>query len=218
MPGIAFTTATAASNGPPPAGATMAMPRARRRRTPLLGGIAAVLVIALVVGAVAAVKSWGQALAKRFCHRKATVAVTRKLAVIMHAMWVAALSFKVGVDDPRRFARSRTVGAHFGLTPRRHQSGTSIDYEGRISKQGDVYVLSDFFDPDLEELYGILPNSLISRFTRAQEHQEGSVEDQVTVPFKANVHSVVGGFPMWLLKQLRPWRTRSFRTGLSVNR
>ncbi|HMC26575.1 MAG TPA: IS110 family transposase [Verrucomicrobiae bacterium] len=53
---------------------------------------------------------------------------------------VAALSFKVGVDDPRRFAQSRTVGAHFGLTPRRHQSGTSIDYEGRISKQGDVAV------------------------------------------------------------------------------
>jgi transposase len=53
---------------------------------------------------------------------------------------VAARSFKVGVDDPRRFARSRTVGAHFGLTPRRHQSGTSIDDEGRISKQGDVAV------------------------------------------------------------------------------
>ncbi|WP_157863308.1 IS110 family transposase [Bradyrhizobium tropiciagri] len=53
---------------------------------------------------------------------------------------VAALSFKVGVDDPHRFARSRTVGTHFGLAPRRHQSGTSIDYEGRISKQGDVAV------------------------------------------------------------------------------
>jgi hypothetical protein len=53
---------------------------------------------------------------------------------------VAALSFKVGVDDPRRFGRSRTVGAHFGLAPRRHQFGTSIDYEGRISKQGDVAV------------------------------------------------------------------------------
>ena len=38
------------------------------------------------------------------------------------------------------FTRSRTVGAHFGLTPRRHQSGTSIDYEGRITKQGDVNV------------------------------------------------------------------------------
>jgi transposase len=34
------------------------------------------------------VKSWGLALAKRASHRKATVAVARKLAVIMHAMWV----------------------------------------------------------------------------------------------------------------------------------
>lgn len=50
---------------------------------------------------------------------------------------VAALSFKVAVDDPLRFTRSRTVGAYFGLTPRRHQSGT-IDRLGHISKQGDV--------------------------------------------------------------------------------
>jgi len=33
------------------------------------------------------VKTWGQTIAKRGCHRKATVAVARKLAVIMHAMW-----------------------------------------------------------------------------------------------------------------------------------
>jgi transposase len=51
---------------------------------------------------------------------------------------IAALTFKVAVDDPHRFSRSRTVGAHFGLTPRRHQSGTSIDYTGRITKQGDI--------------------------------------------------------------------------------
>jgi transposase len=33
------------------------------------------------------VKTWGQKLAKRGCHKKAVVAVARKLAVIMHAMW-----------------------------------------------------------------------------------------------------------------------------------
>lgn len=33
------------------------------------------------------VKTWGQQIAKRSCHRKAVVAVARKLAVIMHAMW-----------------------------------------------------------------------------------------------------------------------------------
>jgi len=53
---------------------------------------------------------------------------------------VAALTFKVGVGDPLRFARSRTVGAHFGLTPRRRQSGESIDFEGRITKRGDTTV------------------------------------------------------------------------------
>ena len=33
-----------------------------------------------------ALKSWGQKIAKR-CHKKAVVAVARKLTVIMHAMW-----------------------------------------------------------------------------------------------------------------------------------
>jgi indolepyruvate ferredoxin oxidoreductase beta subunit len=78
-------------------------------------------------------------------------------------------------------------------------------------KSGDVYIVYDFFDPDLEELYGILPNALVSRFVRPQEYQEEVVEGQVTLPFKANVHSVVGGFPMWLLKRFRPLRMRSFR-------
>lgn len=32
-------------------------------------------------------KTWGKALAKRGCHRKAAVAVARKMAVVMHAMW-----------------------------------------------------------------------------------------------------------------------------------
>ncbi len=49
---------------------------------------------------------------------------------------IAALSFKSAVDDPTRFKRSRTVGAHFGLTPRRYQSGEH-DNPGRISKAGD---------------------------------------------------------------------------------
>lgn len=66
--------------------------------------------------------------------------VCRRLMTVPGVGRVAALSFKVGVDDPLRFTRSRTVGGHFGLTPKRHQSGTSIDYEGRITKQGDINV------------------------------------------------------------------------------
>lgn len=35
----------------------------------------------------------------------------------------AALTFKAAVDDPGRFKRFCTVGSHFGLYPRRYQSG-----------------------------------------------------------------------------------------------
>jgi transposase len=49
---------------------------------------------------------------------------------------IAALTFKAAVDDPARFKRPRTVAAHFGLTPRRYQSGEH-DNPGHISKAGD---------------------------------------------------------------------------------
>ncbi|WP_352965002.1 transposase [Mesorhizobium sp. M0815] len=50
-----------------------------------------------------------------------------------------ALSFKSGIDDPARFRRSRYVGPHFGLTPRRYSSG-EVDLSGHISKMGDRHV------------------------------------------------------------------------------
>ena len=40
------------------------------------------------------------------------------------------------IDDPARFARSLSVGAYFGLTSRRYQSGER-DSSGRISRRGD---------------------------------------------------------------------------------
>ena len=50
-----------------------------------------------------------------------------------------ALTYKTAVDDPTRFASSRAVGAHFGLTPGKYQSGET-DVTGRISKVGDHWV------------------------------------------------------------------------------
>jgi transposase len=52
---------------------------------------------------------------------------------------LVALSYAAGVDDPTRFRDSRTVGAHFGLTPRRFQSG-EMDWSGGISRAGDADV------------------------------------------------------------------------------
>jgi len=52
---------------------------------------------------------------------------------------ITALAFKTGIDVPERFVKSKTVGAHFGLTSRKFNSG-EIDYNGRISKCGDAMV------------------------------------------------------------------------------
>jgi transposase len=49
---------------------------------------------------------------------------------------VVAMTFRATIDQPARFAKSKAVGAHFGLTPHRYQSG-EMDYSGRIFKCGD---------------------------------------------------------------------------------
>jgi len=49
------------------------------------------------------------------------------------------------VDQAQRFARSKTVGAHFGLAPRRFQSGER-DYDGRVSKCGDAMMRTALYE------------------------------------------------------------------------
>jgi transposase len=58
---------------------------------------------------------------------------------------VVALTFRATVDVPARFTNSKTVGAIFGLTPRRHQSG-EIDRMGGISKCGDAMMRTVLFE------------------------------------------------------------------------
>jgi transposase len=52
---------------------------------------------------------------------------------------IVALTYAAAVDDPARFKSSKQAGPHFGLTPRRYQSGET-DRSGRISKIGDASV------------------------------------------------------------------------------
>lgn len=59
---------------------------------------------------------------------------------------VAAFTFKAAIDDPARFAKSKTVGTHFGLTPRREQSGTSVDIDGQISEAGGGQVRTALYE------------------------------------------------------------------------
>jgi transposase len=52
---------------------------------------------------------------------------------------IVALTYACAIDDPARFKSSKQTGAHFGLTPKKYQSGQT-DYTGRISKIGDATV------------------------------------------------------------------------------
>lgn len=63
----------------------------------------------------------------------------RNLTTIPGVGPVTAVAYTLTIDDPSRFPSSRTVGAYFGLVPRRSQSGDS-DPELRISKAGDTCV------------------------------------------------------------------------------
>jgi transposase len=58
---------------------------------------------------------------------------------------VVALAYASVIDDPERFARSSSVGAYVGLTPRRFQSGEE-DYTGRISRCGDALLRGYLFE------------------------------------------------------------------------
>jgi len=58
---------------------------------------------------------------------------------------IVGLTYVAAVDDPARFKSSKGVGAHFGLTPRKYQSGET-DITGRISKIGDAAVRSVLFE------------------------------------------------------------------------
>jgi transposase len=58
---------------------------------------------------------------------------------------IVALTYASAIDDPGRFKSSKRAGAHFGLTPKKYQSGQT-DYTGRISKIGDASVRTALYE------------------------------------------------------------------------
>ena len=69
----------------------------------------------------------------------------RRLMTVPGVGPLVALTFKTAVDDPSRFTSSKTVGAHFGLTPKKYQSGET-DVTGGITKAGDAMVRTALYE------------------------------------------------------------------------
>ena len=75
-------------------------------------------------------------LTKRVLDEVRAEATCRRLITVPGVGPLTALAFRATIDQPNRFRKSRDVGAHLGLTPRRYQSGET-DVHGRISRCGD---------------------------------------------------------------------------------
>src|ERR1700761_1209719 len=75
-------------------------------------------------------------LTKRVLDEVRTEPTCRRLMTVPGVGPLTALAFRATIDQPNRFRKSRDVGAHLGLTPRRYQSGET-DVQGRISRCGD---------------------------------------------------------------------------------
>ena len=58
---------------------------------------------------------------------------------------IVALTYVLAIDDPSRFSSSKRVGPHFGLTPKKYQSGVK-DVTGRITKIGDASVRTALYE------------------------------------------------------------------------
>ncbi|HEV2126599.1 MAG TPA: IS110 family transposase [Chloroflexota bacterium] len=99
---------------------------------------------------------------------------------------VVAITFKSGVDDPGRFRRSRDVGPHFGLTPRKYQSG-EIDVTGSISKVGDRMVRTALYEAASVMLSRTVRMSPLKSWAMAVARRRGSKKARVALARKLGV-------------------------------
>lgn len=79
--------------------------------------------------------------------------VCRRLMTAPGVGPVVALTYRTCVDNPSRFTRSKSVGAHYGLTPRLYQSGETTR-SGRISRCGDAMLRAALYEAALVLLTG----------------------------------------------------------------
>jgi transposase len=104
---------------------------------------------------------------------------------------VSVLAFVSTVEDPARFARSRAVGAHLGLTPRQYQSG-EVDRSGRISRCGDTLARTLLYEAAVVILHRVKRASSLKDWALAIAKRSGMGKARVALARKLSVilHSV----------------------------
>src|SRR3954470_20226721 len=93
-------------------------------------------------------------------------AVCRRLMTVPGVGALVAVTFETAVDDPGRFRTAEAAGAHFGLTPKRYQSGET-DVTGGISKAGDATVRTALYEA---------ANAMLTRTSRVSALRRWALE------------------------------------------
>jgi transposase len=123
---------------------------------------------------------------------KAVRALVKASPTCRHLMSVpgigvlSVLAFVSTVEDPARFAHSRSVGAHLGLTPRQYQSG-EMDRAGRISKCGDTLARTLMYEAALVVMTRMKRASGLKDWAEAIASRSGAAKARVALARKLSV-------------------------------
>src|SRR4051794_11313707 len=96
------------------------------------------------------------------------------------------------VENPSRFSRSRAVGAHLGLTPRRYQSGET-DRSGHISRCGDGLARTLLYEAATVILHRVKRPLHLKDWAEAIERRSGSGKARVALHASCRSSCTVSG-------------------------
>ena len=105
---------------------------------------------------------------------------------------LSALAYVSTVEDPARFGRSRSVGAHLGLTPRQYQSG-EVDRSGRISRWGDTLARTLLYEAAGVILSRVKRASSLKDWARAIAKRSGNGKAGWRWPESSPLSCIVSG-------------------------
>lgn len=112
-----------------------------------------------------------------------TNAICRRLMTVPGVGALVALTFTSTIDDPARFKSSKAVGAHFGLTPKKYQSGET-DVTGGISRAGDAMVRTALYEAAQSMLTRVIRMSSLKSWALTVAKRRGMKRAKVALARK----------------------------------
>ena len=112
--------------------------------------------------------------------------VCRRLMTTPGVGPLVAITFKTGVDDPSRIHKSKAVGALFGLTPKKYQSGET-DVTGGITRAGDEMVRTALYEAASVLLSRVTRFSALKRWGMDVAKRRGTKRAKVALARKIGV-------------------------------